>query len=347
MTVHKRTTIWGRISVPSGAIFGIILLSWIGISDWTYPYDEDGHFYTAVTLQHQHHPPFDGNSRDQAVLLAFCAQLPDLAKEFEAVTLRVGVIPSFWGSTWGAFSTCWGDAVCHMVTAHHYLHGLTDTDAEPVTDAAVSTLRALLRTDVNTSPLDPNRICAAGFAIHLLGDSFAHRRLTEPSRMYAPGLGHFRDDHNPDFILYNEDGKNRTGLWLNYAQKLRHALMINVEKKQWDALNAFVKQNLTGATIDNYFNESAMITALKSTLKEGTEDHKNIWAPYEPPVEKLSDKEGWWERHVLQRSCADVLKKYQPPGSNELDCNRIWEIYKNAVIPEFEARNIRSKCRPV
>ena len=344
MTTYKSTVISrGRIFLSSSGILGIVLLGGIGLSDWAFPYDEDGHFYTAVTIQHNHRPPFDDSARDQAVLLAFCTQLPDLAKEFEAVTLRVGVLGSIRGSAWGAFNFCWGDAVCHMVTAHHYLHALTDTDAERVTDAAVSTLKKLLRTETNGPRLDPNRICAAGFAVHLLGDSFAHRRLNDPSRMYAPGLGHFRDDHNPDFILYNADGKDRTGLWLSYAQKLRDTLRITLEKNQWNALNTIVKLHLKGATKDNNFNEAALMAA----LKEGTEDHANIWAPYQPPVEALYAKEGWWERHVLHRSCEEVVKMYQPPGSTELDCNKIWEIYKTAVIPEFKVHQIPSQCRPV
>ncbi len=330
-----------------GIIIAIVLFVWLGSSQWSYSYDEDGHFYTAVALQHFRQPPFDGILRNQAALLAFCAQLPDLAKEFDAVTLRVGVMSSLSGWAWGPFSYCGSDNdVCHMVTAHHYLHGLTDTDAEPVTEAAVATLRALLRPAKNPSLFDPNRVCAAGFAVHLLADSFAHRRLRSPNQMYAPGLGHYRDDHNPDFVLYNKDGNTRVNLWLRLVENLSNALSVSLDKSRWDVLAGILKTNLTGAKPENRFNEAGMIADLRATLKAAMDDQTRDWAPYNPPVEKLTEKDGWWGRHVLQYSCPQVLNKYLPPDGKSLDCARIWNIYITAAIPEFANRKIPAVCPP-
>jgi hypothetical protein len=162
--------------------------------------------------------------------------------------------------------------------------------------------------------------------------------------MYAPGLGHFRDDHNPDFVLYNKDGKDRTDLWLMYIEKLSDTLKLTFEKAHWDTLKQIVKQNLKGAKPENYFNEAATITGLRGTLNGPNGDVTAVWAPYQPPVEKLSARDGWWERHVLQRSCQDVLAIYHPPGTAQLDCTKVWDIYKKTAIPEFTKRGIPPIC---
>src|SRR2546422_6337484 len=128
-----------------GPLLIIASLGWLGIGQG-HAYDEDGHFYTAAALQFQRRPRPLGSSRDQAVLMAFCAQLPDLANDFDTATLRI-TLGGWWAPvqnvTWGSFSQCWGSDVQHMVTVHHYLHGLTSTKAEPVTNAAMDTLRSL------------------------------------------------------------------------------------------------------------------------------------------------------------------------------------------------------------
>lgn len=336
--------IFGRSYARAGLILGTVFLVWVGISRWSYSYNEDGHFYTAVAVQHFREPPFDSNLRQQAALLAFCAQLPDLAKEFDAVTLRVGVMSSWGGWAWGSFSYCGKDNdVCRMVTAHHYLHGLTDTASEPVTEAATAILRSLLRSGDRPNRIDPDRICAAGFALHLLGDSFAHRRLDSPSRMYAPGMGHYRDDHNPDLILYNKD---RTELWVTLIQKLSDTLTISLGKSRLQVFSEIVKRNANTATSENLFNQAEMIAGLKGTLKGADGDQTQNWAPYKPPVENFTDKEGWWGRHVLQKSCANVVEIYQPPGSKGLDCDKVWELYKMTAIPEFAKRKIPAICPP-
>jgi hypothetical protein len=328
-------------------IIGSVLLVWFAVSRWSYSYDADGHFYTAVTIQQGRQPPFAGSLRDQAVLLAFCAQLPDLAKEYDAVSLRVRLIPSFTGSLWGAFSSCWGDEVCHMVTVHHYLHGLTDTKAEPVTTAAVEILKSLLKPDPATGALDANNVCAAGFAIHLLADSFAHRRLDSPEWMYAPGMGHYSDDHNPDFILYNKDGKDRTHLWSRFIKEFGAALSVNLDPTRAAALSAIIKQSLNQATLDNYFNEAELIAALRSTLKGPAGDQTSTWMPYAPPVEGLSARDSWLDRRVLQRSCQQVLDEYKISAKWNLNCNRIWNNYKQAAVREFKAQKIPAICRDV
>ena len=296
-------------------------------------YNDDGHFYTVVSIAHAHLPPYNGHTQDDAVLMALCAQIPDLAKEYDAVSLRVRTIPSITGSFWGMFSSCWGTDVCHMVTVHHYLHGLTDGKAEDVTRAAKATLRALLR-DLETGKQEEHgsRVCAAGFAIHLLGDSFAHRRLSTPTRMYAPGMGHFRDNHDPDFILFNPD---RSHNYVAYAQALDETLQSQSAPSRWTTLRELLSQMQPGAHRDNLYNEKRLRDAFLNTLRADGTDHTPIWAPYKPPLESGN------EDLVLSRTCKDVLDGYQVRNVN---CNTVWKLYRQAVVQAFAQEKIKPTC---
>ncbi len=223
-------------------------------------------------VQFSRQPRLDGKLRDQAALLAFCAKVPDLVREFDAVTFFAGVLPSFSGLTSGAFSSCWSRDVHYMVTAHRYLHALTgetdgggrDLEATRVTDAAAATLSSLLSRIEGPGEADPNLVCAAGFAVHLLGDSYSHRQLAKPRRMYSPGLGHFRDNHTPDRILSPAaDGTNRSVLYLEFVRKLGDILKIRLDQKQWSALEEVVKKNLN----NSQFHQTEMRADLRKILK--------------------------------------------------------------------------------
>jgi hypothetical protein len=80
-------------------------------------YNDDGHFHTAVSIAHTRLPAFKDKGREAAVLMTLRTQIPDLAWEFDAVSLRVLVMKSASGWLWGGFTACRSDAVCHMVTA--------------------------------------------------------------------------------------------------------------------------------------------------------------------------------------------------------------------------------------
>jgi hypothetical protein len=312
-------------------IIGLIVLGGV-VLDWVSAYNDDGHFYTAVSIEHSHLPAFKEKVRDAAVVIGLCAELPDLSKEYDAVSLRVRLIPSVRGLLWGGFSSCWGEAVCHMVTVHHYLHALTDGAAETVTAAAIATLQALTPQGDSEGDLEPNRMCAAGFAVHLLGDSFAHRRLASPTRMYPPGMGHFRDDHNPDFILFNEQ---RTENYMQYARALDTAFK-GADNPLWPQLRNILSQNRNGAALGNRYNEQLNRDGFVRTLRGDAP----IWAPYNPTVQALASTGGV----VLTRTCKEVLDRYRPPGGARLNCNKIWTTFKDAAIPEFERRGIPAVC---
>lgn len=186
------------------SVIPFLLLALVSTTGVSFAYNEDGHFYTAAAIERTRH--LQGTDFTEARLVTFCAQLPDMTKELDAVTLRVNELGTGYGYLWGAFSTCWGKGVRHMVTVHQYLHGFVDAGqidkprkahpAQAVTEAAIATVgffRDRLERQHN-----PNDACALGFAIHLLGDSFAHRTLSNPNIMYDPGMGHFDDGHHPE-----------------------------------------------------------------------------------------------------------------------------------------------------
>jgi len=320
-----------RWTFRATVIIGLIGLGGV-VLDWVSAYNDDGHFYTAVSVEHAHLPVFTDKVRDAAVVIGLCAELPDLSKEYDAVSLGVRLIPSIQGLLWGGFSSCRGEAVRHMVTVHHYLHALTDGDATAVTAAAIATLMAVAPRGDSEGDLEPNRMCAAGFAVHLLGDSFAHRRLASPTRMYPPGLGHFRDDHNPDFILFNEQ---RTEKYLEYARALDTALK-GTDNPLWPQLRDILSQNRNGAALGNRYNEQLNRDGLVRTLRGDV----SIWAPYTPTVQALTNSGGI----VLTRTCREVLGRYRPPGADQLNCNKIWKTFKDAAIPEFARRGIPAVC---
>jgi len=300
-------------------------------------YNDDGHFYTAVSVAHSRLPAFADKGRQSAVLMMLCAQVPDLAWEFDAVSLRVRVAKSPSGWLWGGFSACRGTDVCHMVTVHHYLHALTDGDAAAATRAATRTLETLL--DQGNAPdfADPNRVCAAGFAVHLLGDSFAHRRLRDPTRMYAAGMGHFRDDHNPDYVLYDDD---RVKDYMIYARALDSAFRSTTTESRWTTLADLLKKLRVGATVDNHYNETALREALLSGLGPGA-DVVEVWAPYKPTINEQTKDAGL----VLSRTCKEVLEKHAPSALKAgLNCNTVWKRFKEAAVPAFKEARIEQTC---
>jgi hypothetical protein len=202
-----------------------------------------------------------------------------------------------------------------------------------VTRAAKSTLRALLEDlETGTKEEHASRVCAAGFAIHLLGDSFAHRRLSTPAQMYAPGMGHFRDNHDPDFILFNPD---RSQNYLAYAQALDETLQSKSAPSRWATLRQLLSQMQLAATRDNLYNEKRLRDAFLNTLRVNGTDDTPIWAPYKPPVESSN------QDLVLSRTCKDVLDGY---NVRDVNCNTVWKIYRRAAVQAFAQEKIKPTC---
>src|SRR5689334_17100921 len=96
---------WKR-SVRWRCALAVALLSPVCIPASAGAYNEDGHFYTAIAVEHARTPPYpsqDATSR-KAALIGFCAQLPDLSYDYDATSLRVNLLLSPRSYLWGAFS---------------------------------------------------------------------------------------------------------------------------------------------------------------------------------------------------------------------------------------------------
>ncbi|HXZ01420.1 MAG TPA: hypothetical protein VEI03_15605 [Stellaceae bacterium] len=313
-------------------ILGVALLSRSSLG-----YNHDGHFYTIVAVEHDDDPPLSGLARDEAILIGFCGQVPDLADNLEAITLRVEEIPSLTGTLWGGFGLCWGDGVRRMATVHQFVHALTGSPAENVTAAAIDLIRTL-RSGQEAAKLDPVRACAIGFALHLLGDSFAHRRLDKPDRTYPPGLGHFRDGHDPDYI------ELRSALWDRYTRTLAAALGISSDAAHWAALDRVAPDNAANGTEENGFNTKEIVDALTGLLGPDAP----LWAGYSPPLEDLNNSDGLIASYVLEKSFDDIVAKYhrelQRYGTFTFD--EVWALYLPAAMAAFRRHDVTTVCDP-
>jgi len=229
-----------------------------------------------------------------------------------------------------------------MVAVQRYLHGLTGSDSAAVSKAAEETLRALVAGTARMGGLVPNQICAAGFAVHLLGDSFAHRRLDDASQMYPTGRGHLTDGHNPDFILYNSRSeqdpyKERWEKnYLLYAKTIDRALGSATAPERWTALMTVLQRLYAGAQVSNEYNQNELRSALLNELGARGSKARRIWAAYDPAIEAMGSN----------TTCKDILAKLAPPEMRaRLNCNVIWDIYKKEVVKAFARAQIAQKCR--
>ena len=94
-----------------------------------------------------------------------------------------------------------------MITAQQLLHGLTGGDAKRLTHAAHESARKLILSLHDASDSERNeKLCAIGFAIHLIGDSFAHRFLDGDTVTYATGSGHAAHGTMPDHVFRDGTG---------------------------------------------------------------------------------------------------------------------------------------------
>lgn len=197
-------------------------------------YDVAGHHYTLTAILHG---SYGGSSVEPYRLIeSFCAELPDLAFDLDATSQRERVLykSNDWG--WGAFGACSTPAAVHMVASQFYLHALTGAPPESVRNAAKQIIAELdsqiaKRNAPMTTPEKRRAVrtrdyagerqdlvnlwCERGFAIHLLGDTYAHATLDDSRVLYEPGLGHFRDGHEPDLVLRR--GIQHWAVWVGEA----------------------------------------------------------------------------------------------------------------------------------
>lgn len=183
-------------------------------------YNETGHYYTIAAVTHSLIPKLPA---ERASFVAFCAQLPDIANELDATKVyrsMAGRHPlAFVG--WATRGKAWDESVGRMVAVQQLLHGLTGGRApamQGVAEQIVGTLaRVVQQAPGRGDAQDATALCALGFALHLYGDAFAHRRLNDRGVMYPTGQGHAADIHRPDYVLYEPaDSHLRADTWKSY-----------------------------------------------------------------------------------------------------------------------------------
>lgn len=202
-------------------------------------YDAPGHFYTVTYALKELGVP----ERDRNVI-AFCSWLPDASVELSATgvlaaaasscseangqdagyltAIKMVALHAHWEGAWKVKSCGYSsdpgrinfdpDTMLPVVIVQQYIHGLTGGDPDKVTSAARELATNLWNQAAKARTDDANRanlLCATGFALHLLGDSYAHRHLkdedhTSEAPMYPTGCGHASapsEGHLPDHPL--------------------------------------------------------------------------------------------------------------------------------------------------
>jgi outer membrane protein OmpA-like peptidoglycan-associated protein len=245
-----------------------------------FAYDKAGHFYSVQIMA----MALDSRlSRDDADLIAFCAQLPDEAVELDAVeTAKTAARRDFLGFI-GWHTSLYS---AQMLQVQGLLHGLTGESGEELTLSAQRLVGDLLQRALRTgSPPDPDLLCATGFAFHLLGDSFAHRLLAKGKRLYSSPLGHFADNVMPDRPLWaasslplrkhdrcesSYTGSDRLLAWEQYFELVRPSEMSETKVSFCEAIKR-VEALVENANMGDGWNEEKMRAALLGDEKPRAE----------------------------------------------------------------------------
>ena len=96
----------------------VLLLIWLGFAANANAYNEGGHYYTLLALFDSIATTPTEEHLREIKLEAFCAELPDLARELDAISQRVRVLESTGDNLWGLLGRCQTNVSSHMVSSH-------------------------------------------------------------------------------------------------------------------------------------------------------------------------------------------------------------------------------------
>jgi hypothetical protein len=308
-------------------------------------YQEDGHYYTTYLVLAS--MPELKLSRDETRVVAFCAELPDKTYGLDATISYTRLIGSFWQYLgWLFKDDMTGSETIRMITIEQLLHGLTGGNADTVTAVATSIIKTLATRaeQEKGSPARTTTLCSLGFAIHLLGDSFAHRQLEVPKKMYRTGFGHAGDFTFPDLPMFND---TRETNWIAYSHSLATARAPAIPTPaptdpEGQRLDGEVRKVdptrkpliLTGAQscLGNDCNEGRLreeILRPDLAVLLGANEFKNV-----PSLETKNIDSN--------QSCQDVLKQYQAILTSELPiCEDAWTRFRDIAKEEFRRPDAR------
>ena len=184
-------------------------------------YNNTVHFFLTVVVVRHIEPAV---TEDEKRLISLCVQLPDETEEYDAMKGYWKFFRSSFGD-YMSWATNGNDnenmqsilaesvATRELVTVQQLLHGLTGGTASEMLTTAGNIIESLMAgyDEAQTNVDKVNRLCAIGFAVHLLGDTLAHRRLDSggldaPGKMYPTGKGHAFDGTKPDNLLKSVTG---------------------------------------------------------------------------------------------------------------------------------------------
>lgn len=221
-------------------------------------YAESVHFYLTYIVSRTL-----GYTQQEAARLSFFSALPDEIGHFDAKSTMFNKVLSSPNSK----------RKPHNDTYQQEMHALTGTQAEGETKVTLEAVQELI---------DSGDLAGAGFAIHRLGDTFAHRILTkengkygEDTRLYDTGLGHLGDWTSPD------EPSRRPSTMANFIEKLT-----DVIKKAPVSEEQMTKINLINQALAESIQEAYGWT----TVRAGSHGHRRIRRVDHALAEKLFTK---------------------------------------------------------
>lgn len=333
------------------AAIGLVLLAALATPAFAYLYF--GHYLTVLGILHEAaslRPDDAPLSRDQQ-LEAFCVELPDLADDFDAVTLRLHQLFSL---NWAMRDPgqCRDEGVRHMVAAHFYLHALTGSRPKPVRDAAGDVIAALTR-ELAARGLDSGRraqlLCERGFATHLLGDSFAHVRLRnsrvpqiEPGQngrmLYEAGIGHFLDGKYPDYAFLR--ARDDPDGWENWVTAANAALASGGRLTNFNLKVRPERADGMADALAEFFGfddfGEAVVTGKAGAIFLNA-SQPPLWQPFRR-------KDGGACSAQVAGVAALFDGSAYPPGRTadwaRTFCNDVWHDYLRRAVQAFETRGL-------
>jgi len=188
-------------------------------------YQDEGHLFTtagvvylsAPTTEFVGDPPRTltadvAHNPDALRIIVLCSQLPDQTLEYDAIQVVHHSLSL--GSQSGGNWLRWVQQDLHALTGGS--RALIRTAGEQIVTQAHHTALA--------GKGDFADYCALGFAIHFLGDSYAHYPFDDEGHMYKSPVGHAGDRHQPDLPAYDADGSHGFTNWSAYVAALSRAL---------------------------------------------------------------------------------------------------------------------------
>jgi hypothetical protein len=272
-------------------------------------YRWDEHYYT-VRLAF--------GAREGGDVAALCAQLADEAPELNAIAVyrRLMEHPLDYAA-WALGGKGPDETVGRMVTIQQMLHGLTGGSPEAVRAIAVDAAKTL--GEKARAEKDPRKRadaqCALGFALHLYGDSFAHTRIRNTTKMYPTGLGHFFDATTPDQPL---SSAARLTMWQDYLATAPTLIPAGI-KAAFEPVFAAAAESQRRARAGNGYARAELMHAETAAL-EGSGIQAALIA-----------------HNVSNKPCQAIADAAAKGLNATPSCEGAWALYRDAAVKAFDA----------